>query len=54
MALAGFFYTKTEGFGRFTTSTLLVILLLIFSALFYAADKLPPEGLLNIFFALIA
>ena len=28
-ALIGFFYTKTEGFGRFTTSTFLILLVLV-------------------------
>lgn len=42
-ALVGFFKTKTEGFGRFTTSTFLIILVLTISSLFYAAGKLEGE-----------
>ncbi|MEI7534487.1 MAG: hypothetical protein WCK57_08965 [Verrucomicrobiae bacterium] len=52
-ALVGFFVTKTEGFGRFTTSTFLLLLVIIISALFYAADKLQSDVLANIIFAVI-
>jgi hypothetical protein len=52
-ALVGFFVTKTAGFGRFATSTFLLLLIVIISALFYAADKLQSDVLANIIFAVI-
>ena len=53
VALIGFFVTKTEGFGRYTTSVLLLLLVLIISGLLFAADKLPGQVLANIFFAIV-
>ncbi len=50
-SLIGFFRTKTEGFGRFTTSTLLIILVLIVSALMYAGGKLEGQVMANVLFA---
>lgn len=50
-ALAGFFHTKTEGFGRFTTSTFLIILVLTISSLLYAAGKLEGQVMANVLFA---
>ena len=50
-SLIGFFKTKTEGFGRFTTSTLLVILVVTFSGLLYAGGKLEGQVMANVLFA---
>jgi len=52
-ALIGFFFTKTKGFGRFATSTFLLLLVVIVSALLYAGGKLDGQVLANIFFAVI-
>lgn len=53
LALGGFFYTKKEGFGPHATSTLLLIVVLILSAMLYASGKLSAESVVNIFFAVI-
>lgn len=53
VALIGFFGTKTKGFGRFATSTFLLLLVVIVSALLFAAGKLEESVLANIFFAVI-
>ncbi len=53
VALIGFFSTKTRGFGRFATSTLLLVLVVVISALFFAAGNLDGQTLANIFFAVI-
>lgn len=50
-SLIGFFKTKTEGFGRFTTSTFLIILVVTISALLYAAGKLESQVMANVLFA---
>jgi len=50
-SLIGFFLTKTEGFGRFATSTLLIILVLTISAVLFAAGKLESEIMANVLFA---
>ena len=50
-SLIGFFITKTEGFGRFTTSTFLIILVVIISALLYSSGKLDGQVMANVLFA---
>ncbi len=50
-SLVGFFITKTEGFGRFTTSTFLIILVVTISALLYAGGKLEGQVMANVLFA---
>jgi len=53
VALVGFFVTKTKGFGRYATSSFLLLLVVIVSSLLFAADKLDGQVLANIFFAVI-
>lgn len=50
-SIIGFFKTKTAGFGRFTTSVLLIILVLTISAMLYAGDKLGTDEMSNFLFA---
>lgn len=50
-SLIGFFKTKTSGFGRFTTSTLLVILVLTIASLLFAGGMLEAPVLANVLFA---
>lgn len=52
-ALTGIFLTKTKGFGRYTTSLLLLTLVLVISALFLAVDKIEPSLFANIAFAVV-
>lgn len=52
-ALVGFFMTKTKGYGRFSTSTFLIILAVVISALLYSAGKLEGQVMANLFFAVI-
>jgi len=52
-ALVGFFRTKKEGFGRFTTSTLLLLLVAGSAAVLCASGRLEVQTLVNIFFAII-
>ena len=51
--LVGFFTTKIEGYGKFTTSIFLMLVVIIFTALFFAAGKIQVEFLSNILFAVI-
>lgn len=53
VALAGFFITKTKGYGRFATSTFLILLSVVISALLYAAGKLDGQIMANVLFAVI-
>jgi len=53
VALIGFFVTKTKGFGRFSTSALLLVTVTVVSALLFTADRLDSQTLENIFFAVI-
>ncbi|OUR65723.1 hypothetical protein A9Q79_01650 [Methylophaga sp. 42_25_T18] len=50
-ALIGFFKTKTKGFGRFTTSVFLILLVIIIAALLYAGGKLEGQVMANVLFA---
>jgi hypothetical protein len=53
VALVGFFWTKTKGFGRFATSTFLLLTVVIFTALMLAAGKMEGQIVANIFFATV-
>jgi hypothetical protein len=52
-ALIGFFWTKVDGYGRFTTSTLLILLVFVVSALLFSAGKLDAQSFANLCFAVI-
>ncbi len=51
--LAGIFITKTPGLGRYTTSVLLLSLVLVVSALLLVAGKIDGSIFINIAFAVI-
>ena len=50
-SLFGFFKTKKEGFGRFTTSALLLILVVTVSAMLFAGGKIESAAMINVVFA---
>lgn len=50
-SLMGFFCTKTSGFGKYTTSALLLILVVTISSLLYVGGKIEGEIMGNIIFA---
>lgn len=52
-SLIGFFVTKTKGYGRFATSTFLILVVIIVSSLMYSAGKLDGQIMANILFAVI-
>lgn len=47
----GIFKTKTPGFGRYSTSVLLLSLVLFVSAMLLVADKIDASVFINIAFA---
>ena len=47
----GIFKTKTAGFGRYSTSVLLLTLVLFVSAMLLTADKISSSVFINIIFA---
>jgi hypothetical protein len=51
--LFGFFKTKKPGYGPYNTSTLLLLLVVVVSALTAVSCKLEPQTIANIFFAVI-
>ncbi|PHS33797.1 MAG: hypothetical protein COA92_04690 [Sulfurovum sp.] len=51
IVLVGFFITKAKGFGRFSTSVVLLFLVLILSTLLYANGKLDEKVIASILFA---
>lgn len=51
-ALIGIFLTKTPGFGRYSTSLLLLTLVLFVAALFLATGKIESSVFANIAFAI--
>ncbi|MCG3679084.1 hypothetical protein L5F07_07425 [Aliarcobacter butzleri] len=52
ITLIYFFKTKTEGFGIFTVSTLLLILVIFLSSLFYLNGQLDERVMTNILFTI--
>ncbi len=50
-SIAGIFLTKSPGWGRFTTSVLLLALVLFVSALCLAFEKLESSVFANVLFA---
>lgn len=50
-ALFGIFQTKTQGFGKYSTSVLLLTLVLFVAALFLAVGKIDASVFANIAFA---
>ena len=50
-SLVGFFKTKTSGFGRFTTSVLLILVVITIASLLYVSGKLDSQVMANILFA---
>jgi hypothetical protein len=52
-ALRGFFRTKKPGFGKFATSTLLLLLVVVLSTLLCAADKMQLGVFSNVLFAIL-
>lgn len=52
-ALIGFFVTKTKGFGRFSSSVLLIIIVLILTSLLYVGGKLEGGVVVNVLFAVL-
>ncbi len=53
VSLIGFFKTKKEGFGKFTISSLLLIMIISISSLLYLGDKIDEKSIINLFFAII-
>ena len=53
VALIGFFFTKGSGFGGYSTSTLLLLLVVGLSGILLTAGHLPGPVFANIFFAVI-
>ena len=53
VALIGFFKTKSEGFGKFTTSTLVLLMVLILCSLLYASNQLDGQLFANVLMAII-
>jgi hypothetical protein len=50
-SLIGIFRTKTPGFGRFSTSLLLLVLVLFAASIFVAIGRLDGQQFGNILFA---
>jgi len=53
VALIGFFWTKTRGFGKYTTSTLLLIMVLTVSTDLYVAERLEGAIYGHLLFAIV-
>ncbi len=52
VSLWGFFRTKSPGFGRYTTSLLLLILVLFVAAVAFAGGEIEWPSLANLLFAI--
>jgi FtsH-binding integral membrane protein len=51
LSLAGIFWTKTKGFGKYTTSTVLLTLVLFVASIAFVTQRVEWEPLANILFA---
>jgi len=51
VALVGIFCTKTAGFGKYTTSTVILTLVLFVAALAYMSGKVEWAPMANLLFA---
>ena len=52
-AIVGIFWTKTKGWGSYSTSTLILTLALFIAANFLVIGKIEASVFLNIIFAII-
>ncbi len=53
ISIVGFFTTKTKGFGRYATSTFLILITIIIASLLFSTGKLEKELMGNLIFAVI-
>jgi nitrogen fixation-related uncharacterized protein len=53
IALIGFFWTKTDGFGKYNTCTLVLLVALILCALLFAAGRFSADLFANVVMAII-
>lgn len=53
ISLIGFFITKTEGFGKFNTSTLVLLVVFVLCAVLFSADRVSNELFANIVMAIV-
>jgi hypothetical protein len=51
VTLIGIFATKTKGFGKYTTSLLLLVIVLFLSSFFLVLGKIEPTMFANVLFA---
>jgi hypothetical protein len=51
-SLVGIFWTKTKGFGKYTTSTVILTLVLFVTSIAFATQRIDSEVLANILFAI--
>jgi uncharacterized protein YebE (UPF0316 family) len=51
--VAGFFYTKTAGWGKYSTSTLVLVLALFIAAILLVLGKLESSSFANVLFAIV-
>lgn len=52
-ALVGFFRTKSEGFGKYNTCTLVLLLVVVLCALLFAGGRFSAELFANAIMAII-
>jgi hypothetical protein len=51
--LVGIFLTKTEGFGRYSTSVLILVLALFVVSLAFAVGKIESQPFFSLLFAVV-
>ncbi|MGH8548559.1 MAG: hypothetical protein ACRERU_08175 [Methylococcales bacterium] len=53
IALIGFFKTKTEGFGKYNTSTLVLLVVLFLCSMLFASGRMESQLFANVVLAII-
>ena len=51
-SIVGVFWTKTAGFGRYTTSVLVLVLVLFVAALAFLLNRVESQPIMNLLFAI--
>jgi hypothetical protein len=51
--IVGFFLTKTAGWGKYSTSTLVLLLALFIAAILLVLGKLDSSSFVNVLFAIV-
>lgn len=53
VSILGFFFTKSKGYGKYTTSIFLILVTLVLASILFVTGNLESDVMANIAFAVI-